>query len=270
MRAAARRRRPRRGPRATSRSTTTSTSCFFFLSSARRLGERDDLAVDAGAGEALALHLAEQLEVLALAAADDGASTWNRVPSGSWRSRSTICCGVCRPIGSPQLDAVRAARAGVQQAQVVVDLGDGADGRAGVAVRGLLVDGDRGRQALDEVDVRLVHLAEELPGVGAERLHVAALALGEDRVEGQRRLAGPRQAGEHDEGVAREVDPDVLEVVLTCTTDDETVCHAPIVGRAADRTVRAGTPAAAGLARTGTPGPTAPRTAVARGQPVRG
>ena len=40
-----------------------------------------------------------------------------------------------------------------------------------------------GRQALDEVDVGLVHLAEELPGVGGERLDVAALALGEDRVE---------------------------------------------------------------------------------------
>ena len=42
-----------------------------------------------------------------------------------------------------------------------------------------------GRQALDEVDVGLVHLAEELPGVGGERFDVAALALGEDGVEGE-------------------------------------------------------------------------------------
>ncbi len=32
-----------------------------------------------------------------------GASTWNRVPSGSSSSRSTICCGVCRVIASPQI-----------------------------------------------------------------------------------------------------------------------------------------------------------------------
>jgi hypothetical protein len=32
-----------------------------------------------------------------------GASTWNRVPSGISRMRSTICCGVCFAIGSPQI-----------------------------------------------------------------------------------------------------------------------------------------------------------------------
>ena len=42
-----------------------------------------------------------------------------------------------------------------------------------------------GGQALDEVDVRLVHLAQELPGVGREGLDVAALALGVNGVEGQ-------------------------------------------------------------------------------------
>jgi hypothetical protein len=30
-----------------------------------------------------------------------GASTWNRVPSSSSSSRSTICCGLCRAIGLP-------------------------------------------------------------------------------------------------------------------------------------------------------------------------
>ena len=98
--------------------------------------------------------------------------------------------------------AVRHADAGVQQPQVVVDLGDRADGRARVARRRLLVDRDRGRQALDEVDVGLVHLAEELAGVRRQRLDVAALALGVDRVERERRLARPGQAGEDDQPVA--------------------------------------------------------------------
>ena len=82
-----------------------------------------------------------------------------------------------------------------------------------------------GRQALDEVDVGLVHLAEELAGVGRQRLDVAALALGEDRVERQARLAGPGQPGEDDQGVARQVERDVLEVVLARAANDELVSH---------------------------------------------
>ena len=82
-----------------------------------------------------------------------------------------------------------------------------------------------GRQPLDEVDVGLVHLAEELAGVGRQRLDVAALALGEDRVEREAGLARAGQPGEHDEGVARQVERDVLEVVLPGAPDDQLVGH---------------------------------------------
>ena len=88
-----------------------------------------------------------------------------------------------------------------------------------------------GREALDEVDVGLVHLAEELAGVGRQRLDVAALALGEDRVEGEAGLARPGQPGEDDQGVARQVERDVLEVVLAGATDDETVGHGGVLAK---------------------------------------
>ena len=117
--------------------------------------------------------------------------------------------------------AVRTAHAGPQQAHVVVDLGDGAHGGARVLAGGLLVDGDRRRQALDEVDVGLVHLAQELPGVGGERFDVAALALGEDGVEGEGGLSGAGQAGEDDHGVARQVQVDVAQVVLAGALDHQ-------------------------------------------------
>ena len=52
-----------------------------------------------------------------------------------------------------------------------------------------LVDRDRRRDAVDAVDLRLVHALEELPRVGGEALDVAALALGVEDVEGERRLA---------------------------------------------------------------------------------
>ena len=143
------------------------------------------------------------------------------MPSGSSRMRSTICCGVWRWRRVPSFGAVLHADAGVQQAEVVVDLGDRADGGAGVAAGRLLVDRDRRREAVDVVDVGLVHLPQELAGVGAQALHVAALALGVDRVEGEAALAGAGQTGEDDQPVARQLDVDVAQVVLAGAADDD-------------------------------------------------
>ena len=77
-----------------------------------------------------------------------------------------------------------------EQAQVVVDFGDRADRRARIVGGAFLVDGNRRGEAFDIVHIRLLHLAEELAGVGRERLDVAALALGKDGVEGQGGFAG--------------------------------------------------------------------------------
>src|SRR5690606_19020474 len=97
--------------------------------------------------------------------------------------------------------------------------------RSRVAVRRLLVDRHCGRQALDEVDVGLVHLTEELTRVGAQRLDVAALALSEDRVERERRLPRTRQTAEHNEGIARKLKVNALEVVLARTAHHQRVVH---------------------------------------------
>ena len=105
------------------------------------------------------------------------------------------------------------ADVGEEQPQVVVDLGDRADRRTRVRPGRLLLDRDGRRQAVDQVDVRLLHLLEELAGVGGQRFDIAPLALGVDRVEGERGLARPRQAGNDDQPVTREVDVDILEVV---------------------------------------------------------
>ena len=150
-----------------------------------------------------------------------GASTEKRAPSGSSSTRSTICWMVCEAIGCAAVPAVHGADARPEQAQVVVDLGDRADRRARVARAGLLLDRDRRRQPLDRVDVGLAHLVEELARVGRQRLDVAALPLGVDRVERERRLARARQPGDDDQLVARDLDVDVLEVVLARALDDD-------------------------------------------------
>ena len=215
--------RVRRSGFITSRSTTTSIVCLNFLSRTISLLEQPLLAVDLHAREAVAAQLLEDVAVLALAVADD-----RRV------DREARALGQREDLVDDRLDglagdraaadrAVRPADARVEQAQVVVDLGDRADRRARVARGRLLVDRDRRREAVDGVDVGLLHHLQELARVRGERLDVAALALGVDRVEGERRLAGPGEPGDADEGVPRQPDGDVLEVVLAGAVDDQLV-----------------------------------------------
>ena len=111
----------------------------------------------------------------------------------------------------------------VQQAKVVVDLGDRAHRRPRVATGPLLIDADGRAQTLDVVDVRLLHQSQELPRVGAQRLDVATLTLGIQGVEGERRLAASRQPGEHDQLVAGKDEIEALEVVLAGAVDDDGV-----------------------------------------------
>ena len=70
------------------------------------------------------------------------------------------------------------------------------------------------RQAVDLVDLGHGHLVKQPPGIGRHRFQIAPLRLGVERAEGQRRLAGAGDAGEDHQRVARDVDVDVLEVVL--------------------------------------------------------
>ncbi len=217
-----------------SRSTTTSMVCFFCLSSLGGSSSGVGRAVHPGPREALGLQLFEEFDVLALAPADDrrehlelAALLEGQDAVDDLLRRLPLDRGATR-------GAVGSTRARVEQPEVVVDLGDGADRGARVLRGRLLVDRDRGREPLDEVDVGLVHLSEELPCVGRQRLDVAALPLGEDRVERQGRLSGAREPGEDDQRVARKVEGDVLEVVLARTPDDQLVSHSPSLGGRAD------------------------------------
>src|SRR5262249_22762188 len=128
------------------------------------------------------------------------------------------------------------AHARPQEPHVVVDLGDGTDGRARVARGGLLLDRDGRGEAVDLVDVRLLHHLQELARIGGERLDIAALALGIDGVERERRFARAREAGEHHQPVARDLDVDVLEIMLARAADRD---HAGSLARSVGRRRRA-------------------------------
>ena len=125
--------------------------------------------------------------------------------------------------------AERGSGAGEQQAHVVVDFGDGADCGTRVFRGGFLFDGNGRTEARDMIDIGLLHHVEKLPRIGAERFHIAPLPLGIDRIEGQRRFARPRQAGNHHQPVARNVHIDILEVMFArpAHLDELLLCHDP-------------------------------------------
>ncbi len=181
------------------------------------LVEAEQLAVDHRPRVALEPELVEQFAVLAFAPPHHRRQDHEFLPLlEGHQPVDDLLLGLTRDLG-PALGAVRNPDPGPEQPQVVVDLGHRADGRAGIPGGRLLVDRDRRREPFDRVDVGLLHQAQELPRIGRQGLDVAALALGVDRVEGETRLARPGEAGDHDQRVARQLDVDVLEVVLTGT-----------------------------------------------------
>ena len=175
--------------------------------------ERAELAVDACAREAAGLQRVELLPELPLAAADHRREDVD----------ARVLCVREHELHDPlerlgcDLEAapgtMRDADVREEQAQVVVDLGHRPDGRARVGSRGLLLDGNGRRESLDQVDVGFLHLLEELARVRRQRLDIAPLPLRVNRVESERRLAGPRQPCDDDEPLARQVDVDIAEVV---------------------------------------------------------
>ena len=151
-----------------------------------RVGYLDQLAIDDGAHETLFARGVEQLAEFSLATPHQRRQD---LDLGSFRPLEDGVCDLTRALALDRSAAVRTVRcacASVQQSQIIVDLGDGPDRRAGIVTGRLLLDRDRRGQPLNGVDVRLLHEAEELPRVRRERLDVAALTLGVDRIEGER------------------------------------------------------------------------------------
>jgi hypothetical protein len=176
------------------------------------------LAVDPYPHEALSSQFGEEFEILALApyhqrGEDHELGVFRQRQHGVDHLRHGL-----RGQGDVVFRTLRITHPRVQQAQVVVDFGDGADGRARVVAGGFLLDRDRRRQSLDQIDVGLFHQLQELPRVGRQRLDIAPLAFGIEGVERQRRLARTRQPGDHHQLVARQIEVDVLEIVGASTT----------------------------------------------------
>ena len=102
---------------------------------------------------------------------------------------------------------------GVEQAEKVGYLGDGAYGRTGVAVGALLLYGNGRAEAFDALHFRTFHHPDVMPRIGRQGIHVPASRLRIYGIERQRRLAAAAQTRDHHEGVARYSQGNILEVV---------------------------------------------------------
>ena len=190
---------------------------------ARFLPRRKALSVYPGPDVALLAKALQDLGVLALLAPDAGGEELDAGPGGQAHDPVHHRVDALLFDDAAALGAVGGAAAGVEQAQVVVYLRHRAHGGPGVVAGALLVDGDGRGQALDGVHLGLFHLADELAGIGGEALHVPALALGVDGVEGQRAFAGAGQAREDDELVPGDGEVDILQIVFPGAPDDDVV-----------------------------------------------
>ena len=123
---------------------------------------------------------------------------------------------------APKAERVPDAR--IQQAQIVVDFRGRGHGGPRIAGRILLPDRDRRSDSSNLVHVRLFDALEELPRVRRKRFDVPPLPLGVDCVERETRLARAGNAGDHRDGVVRDCNVDILEIV------DARPAHADFLG----------------------------------------
>ena len=185
----------------------------------RHLVNSHDLAIYAHTRKALVADVVDHVFLLPLAVAYDRGQ--HHEPCALIQSEHAIGDLLHALAGDlhAALRAVRDTNAGVEHSQVVVDLGDRRHGGPRVTAGGLLVDRDGRGQTLDVINVGLVHLPEELPGVRGETLHVAPLPLRVQGVERKARLAAAGQAGDDRQLIPGDLNTDVLEVVLAGTND---------------------------------------------------
>jgi hypothetical protein len=182
-----------------------------------RLGEVDHFSVNAGT-KALLIELVEEVFELAFAAANDGSHDGDAFAGAELEDALDDLLSGLTSDGTSAVGTVRRADGGVEQAQIVVDFGDGADGRPRAATGGFLFDGDGRAETFDGVDVGALDLVEELARIGRKGLDVAALAFGVDGVEGQRAFARAGKARDHGKRVAGDAHVDVAQIVLARPT----------------------------------------------------
>ena len=200
-----------------------------------RLGQLDDLPVHPNPHKSLAADLFDHVPELSGLAGNQGCQ---QEELRSVRPAQDGIGNFLRSLPGNLLPGCRVMRnpdGRVEQPEVIVNLSCRRDGGSRMGTGRALLDCDRGGKPLDIIDVRLLHLVQELPRVGGEAFDIFPLAFGEERIKCERRLPRAAQSGHHHKLVPRDPDIQVFQVVLPGSLDpDEFLLvgrHAEIVGR---------------------------------------
>ncbi len=104
------------------------------------------------------VKLIEQILKFTLAASDDGGHHRDALAGAQLQDALDDLVGGLAGDRASAVGAVRGAYRRVEEAEVVVDFGDGADGGAWAAAGGFLLDGDGGREPFDGIDIGAFYL----------------------------------------------------------------------------------------------------------------
>ena len=172
------------------------------------------LPVNASIEVAFLAHALQKFAVVSLAVLHHGGKdvdTPSLVPLQ--QEGNNLFLGVADHLLSAHI-GIGLAHTGIEQAEEVVNLGGGAHGGAWIAVGGLLLYADNGRETADLVHIGARHASEEVACVGREGFYVSALTLGIYGIEGKTGLTRPAQSRYHGERAAWYLHVHVLQVVF--------------------------------------------------------
>ena len=176
----------------------------------------EDVAVESHVEIPLSAHAFEEFAVMTLALAYEGSEQEDSLALIIAENHvDDLFLGIFHHLLAT-LVAVGSTGAGIEQAEIVVNLGGCSHGRAGILVGGFLFDADDRTQSRNLVNIRAFHVSQEVAGIGRESFDISALTFGKDGVESQRTLARTRESGNHGEGITRNLHINVLEVVDPC------------------------------------------------------
>ena len=184
--------------------------------------------IDPDVDVSLLAEILEQVLVVSLAVLDKRGHDVDAVSLVTLHNqRQYLVDGVFHHALSRQV-GIGVGSAGIQESQVVIDLGCGAHGAARVAVDRLLPYRDDGTQAGNLVHVGALEHPHHVTGIGREGFQVSALPLGKHGVKCQRRLAAATQPRHYREAVVRNLNVNVLEVVDSCPQHLNTINILPV------------------------------------------
>src|SRR5262245_48393656 len=110
---------------------------------------------------------------------------------------------------------------GKEQADEMIDFGDGGDGALSAAATGALLNADRRGDSGDQIYVRARELLHELAGIDVHGVEEPALALGKKQIKRTGAFAGAADTCDHDELAPRYAQGKILQIVLARAADSD-------------------------------------------------